>query len=191
MRRVRPEDRFLTERLILRLVVPSDCTARYEAWLADEEVNRYLETRYVVQTRARIAAFVDEMIASDSSYLFAICEKDGERHVGNIKIGPIHPVHRCADVSYFLGERAVWGRGLASEAISAVSNIGFDRLDLHRVQAGVYGSNIGSCRALEKAGFRLEGRFREQLLGANGFEDHVWYGLLASERPDAVSKESR
>lgn len=181
MRRIDTSERFFTPRLTLRLVVEADCTERYVAWLEEPEVNQFLETRHTVQTLPGIVAFVRGMLASHDSYLFAICERESGRHVGNIKLGPMSAHHRCADVSYFLGERSVWGRGYATEAIEAVSRIGFTRFDLHRVQAGVYASNAGSIRALEKVGFKLEGRFREQLLGKNGFEDHLWYGLLEGE----------
>ncbi|HYE06121.1 MAG TPA: GNAT family protein [Planctomycetota bacterium] len=164
----------------LRLVEPGDCTPRYVAWLNDPQVNRYLETRWTTQDEASVAAFVAAMRATPDSYLFAIVECGGGRHVGNLKIGPISRWHGHADLSYFLGERSCWGRGYASDAIASAVRIAFTRLGLHRLQAGVYAGNVGSCRALAKNGFALEGTFRDQLVGPDGREDHLWYGLLRS-----------
>lgn len=180
-RLISPEERFSGERCTLRLVTLDDCTERYVAWLADPEVNQYLETRYRPQPLGAVVAFVTAMVADPASYLLAICDRADDLHVGNIKIGPIHPQHQYADVSYFIGERTRWGRGLATDAIRVATAIGFQRLGLHRVQAGLYASNLGSARALERAGYRLEGQLREQLLGRTGWEDHVWYGQLRSE----------
>jgi RimJ/RimL family protein N-acetyltransferase len=163
----------------LRLVVLEDCTPRYLRWLEDPEVNRYLETRWSAQSLESIRAFVAAQLAAVDSYLFAI-EAESE-HVGNLKIGPINPHHGCADLSYFIGERASWGRGIATAAIRIASSIAFGPLGLYRLQAGVYASNLGSIRVLEKTGFRQEGVWRRQLLGLGGREDHVWFGLLAEE----------
>jgi RimJ/RimL family protein N-acetyltransferase len=165
----------------LRLVESSDCGPRYLSWLSDPEVNRYLETRWQPQTEESIRSFVAAMQADPWSYLFCIIDcKDG-RHVGNIKLGPVSPRHLCADVSYFIGEKSCWGRGLASEAISLAADFGFRSLGLNRVQAGVYGSNLGSIRALERNGFRAEGRWRRQLRSGQDWEDHLWFGLLREE----------
>jgi RimJ/RimL family protein N-acetyltransferase len=181
MRAIAPAEIFEGERVNLRLVTLADCTDEYVAWLADPEVARYLETRHRPQPKEAIESFVRGMIASADSYLFAIVDRASNRHVGNIKIGPIQPVHRFADVSYFIGVSDVWGRGLASDAIRVASRIAFDRLDLHRVQAGFYDGHIASQRALEKAGFTYEARMRKQLRLGDEWVDHVWYARLRDD----------
>jgi ribosomal-protein-alanine N-acetyltransferase len=182
-------------RVSLRLVELSDCNDRYEAWLADPEVNRYLETRWQPQTAESIRAFVTAMQADPWSYLFCILDRAQGHHVGNIKLGPISPRHACADVSYFIGERSCWGKGLATEAISLVVDFGFRLLGLNRIQAGVYESNQGSVKALERNGFRAEGCWRSQLRSGDVWEDHLWFGLLRREwqamRPDGHAAAAR
>jgi len=178
---LQPGELFYGERASLRLIQLADCTARYLGWLQDPEVNRYLETRWSEQSLESIRAFVDVMTKSEDSYLFAIISKATQGHVGNIKIGPISARHAYADVSYFIGERSEWGKGLASDAIRVAARIGFEKLGLHRLQAGLYEGNVGSAKALEKAGFRFEARLRKQLHGPNAWEDHLWYGLLREE----------
>jgi RimJ/RimL family protein N-acetyltransferase len=189
-RRIQPGERLVGSRATLRLVTLADCTDAYVGWLGDPEVSKYLETRWVPQTKGTIEAFVRGMLASPDSYLFAVLERASERHVGNLKIGPINARHAFADVSYFIGERAMWGRGLASDAIRVAANIAFERLDLHRVQAGLYEGNVGSARALEKAGFRLDGRLRKQLRQGDAWEDHIWYGLLREEWAQARERNA-
>src|SRR5207302_903441 len=125
--------------------------------------------------------FVGSMLESSDSYLFAIIESGSGLHIGNIKVGPISTEHAYADVSYFIGERAYWGKGYATAAIIAATRFGFDALGLHRAQAGVYEGNVGSARALEKAGYVLEGRLRGKLRTAAGWEDHLWYGALRDQ----------
>jgi RimJ/RimL family protein N-acetyltransferase len=178
-RAIAPEERLPGQQVFLRLVTLDDCTPRYEAWLADPEINRYLETRFRPQPLPEIRQFVEAMLASPHDYLFAIVEVASGTHVGNLKVGPVNPHHQYADVSYFIGERDRHGRGYAREAIALGCGFAFERLGLHRLQAGLYAGNVGSARALEAVGFSREGIFKAQLRTREGvWEDHLWYGLL-------------
>ena len=179
-----PDDRVLTgERVALRCVTESDCRPRYVAWLNDPVVNRYLETRWRRQDPGSVLAFVRSARANPAVYLLAIIERASGEHIGNIKLGPVDRVHGCADVSYFVGDRSRWGTGCATDAIRTVVRFAFEECGLHRVQAGVHETNVASARALEKAGFRREGVWRRRLRGDDGWEDHVWFGILADESP--------
>lgn len=48
-----------------------------------------------------------------------------------------------------IGDKNYWGRGIAADTISLISNYAFDELHLRKVFAGVYGNNIGSIKALK------------------------------------------
>ncbi|OGT32155.1 MAG: GNAT family N-acetyltransferase [Gammaproteobacteria bacterium RIFCSPHIGHO2_12_FULL_35_23] len=159
----------------LRLLDLSDCNAMYLSWLNDPVINQFLETRWSEQTLEKIKAFVGSMREDPANYLFAIIEIITGLHVGNIKLGPINFNHHYADISYFIGNRSYWGKGYASEAISLATHFAFKKLNLHRVQAGLYQSNLGSAKALEKAGYKFDARLEKQLLTNSGWEDHLWY----------------
>jgi [ribosomal protein S5]-alanine N-acetyltransferase len=180
-RAISPDERLEGERVTLRLVTRADCTARYVAWLADPEVNRYLETRWSPQPLESVRAFVDGMLESTHSYLFAIVRRETGEHVGNVKVGPVDARHAYADVSYFVGERSAWGKGLGTEAVQLATDFGFERLGLARMQAGLYRENVGSQRVLEKCGYVVEGTLRSKLALGDGRDDHVVLGLLRDE----------
>lgn len=168
----------------LRSICEEDCNSRYLEWLSDHEVNRYLETRWEVQTLEKISTFVEGIKASTDSYIFAIMAKDGTnefQHIGNIKIGPINFRYSFADVSYFIGNKQMWGRGFATEAIRLITDFGFSQLGLYRMQAGVFERNLGSRIALERNGYKLEGCLRKQIYSNEGLEDHMLFGILKEE----------
>lgn len=171
----------LGERIYLREVRASDVNAAYRSWLNDAEVNQYLETRFVPQSIENIAAYVRDFDGKSESIFLAICLKETGDHVGNIKVGPINWVHRFADISLFIGEKSQWRRGLGSEAISLVTRFAFDELNLNRVQAGCYSSNVGSSRAFEKCGFRREGALRKKRFSKGTYDDEILFGLLREE----------
>jgi ribosomal-protein-alanine N-acetyltransferase len=144
-------------RIYMRTLGDQDCTAEYLSWLNDPEVNRYLETRFSLQSMDTIRDFVRTVNGKKNELLFGIFLKDGNHHIGNIKVGPINPHHRVADLSLFIGAKNYWGQGLASEAIAALSTYAFERLGVRKLAAGMYAPNRGSCQAFLKCGYRQEG----------------------------------
>lgn len=137
-----------------------------------------------------VLEFVKSQRDNHHSILFAIILADKDRHIGNIKIGPVNEKHRHADLSYFIGDKGQWNRGIATEAINLVSEFGFKELNLHRAEAGVYAAAEGSWRALEKNGFIREATFRKQVISDGRYMDVYRYGLLASEFQKIQYKEA-
>lgn len=90
---------------------------------------------------------------------FAI-EVDGEA-AGGIGLELKTDVYRCsAEIGYWLGE-PFWGRGIATEAVGAMTEWGFENLDLTRIYASVFSHNPASMRVLEKAGFVHEATLKD------------------------------
>ncbi len=172
-------------RVAIRPISTGDVTQTYVDWLRDPEVNRYLETRHTEQTLASVGDFVRAMIASADQHLFAIC-LDG-KHVGNIKVGPVKHPHPLADVSLFIGDRAAWGKGVATAAIKLISRFAIRTLGLKKLNAGVYGPNIGSAKAFLNAGYTQEGLRRRHCRCGSDMVDVFEFGLCAED----LDKESK
>ena len=146
-----------TPRLRLRSLRPSDIGVAYLSWMNDPQITRFLEVRFTgVKDLAELQAFVDSMNASPNNYMFGIFRKDDDRHIGNIKLGPIIREHARSEIGYLIGDRSSWGKGYASEAIHRVARFGLDELGLAKIKAGCYEPNVGSVKALLKAGFEHE-----------------------------------
>ena len=71
-----------------------------------------------------------------------------------------------AELGFWIGE-PYWGRGIATAAIKEMVNYGFKTFDLRRMYAGVFEGNIGSMRALEKAGFEKEAVLKNAIIKNN------------------------
>lgn len=152
---------------------PEHVTDDYVSWLNDPLVNRYLESRFARHTLESTRRFVQSILDSEDSILFGIRYAPSGRHVGNIKLGPIDWHHRRAELGLLIGDRACWGRGIASAAIELATNHAFGPLGLLKVTAGCYASNVGSRRAFEKAAFVVEGIRRRHFLLNGAPEDAV------------------
>lgn len=138
----------------LRNISLDDCNENYLSWMNDYEVNKYLESRFTNHSIDSLKDFVNSMNNSESNVLFAIIDKSSDKHIGNIKLGNIHPIHKYADIGLIIGDKNYWGKGIATKSINLVSEYAFNNLNLRKVLAGVYEENIGSIRAFEKCGFK-------------------------------------
>ena len=162
-----------SKRLILRSIESKDINQTYLNWLNDPNVNQFLETRFFPQSIESIQSYWHNHRDDKHSPWLAITLRDNKKHIGNIKIGPIQWVHRSADISIFIGEQDCWGKGYATEAIALIRDWSFNELDLQKLNSGIYSGNIGSRRAFEKCGFKLEGTLQDEVY-CNGGRLDVW-----------------
>lgn len=166
------------DRIYLREVRVSDVTDDYCRWMNDPKVDRYLETRFHPHSREEIESYVSEMKEDADTVFLAILVKQGDVHIGNMKIGPANRIHLYADLSIVIGERAYWGKGFATEAIILAVEYAFSTLNLHKLEAGAYANNRGSIKAFRKADFFEEGRRKGHFFCNGSYVDWVLMGIL-------------
>lgn len=143
-----------SDNFYLRNITLDDCNENYLSWMNDSEINRFLESRFSVHSIDSLKSFVNSMNDSDNNFLFAIIDKCSDKHIGNIKLGNVHPVHKYADIGLIIGDKSYWNKGIATKAIGIICEYAFQELNLRKVFAGVYETNIGSIKAFEKNGFK-------------------------------------
>ncbi|MGI6153140.1 MAG: GNAT family N-acetyltransferase [Christensenellaceae bacterium] len=122
--------------------------------------------------------FVQDCILGDTTRrLMRAIEVDGEA-AGSIGVFVQGNIYRkSAEVGYWLGE-PFWGRGIVSGALKEICAQAFDLFDIVRIFAEPFAQNAGSRRALEKAGFTLEGVLQKNAYKNGSFLDSCMYALL-------------
>jgi RimJ/RimL family protein N-acetyltransferase len=94
-------------------------------------------------------------------------QKDMERHT--------------AEIGYWLGQD-YWGRGIATEAVRALTEYGFSHHDrLTRIYGRVFEWNVASMRVLEKCGYQREGWLRQSAMKDGKIVDEALYAKLRDE----------
>jgi RimJ/RimL family protein N-acetyltransferase len=88
--------------------------------------------------------------------------------------------HRQGDVGYCL-HPDFWGRGLATEAVRALLDLGFGTLELERIFALTIVENVASWRLMERIGMTREGIMRHNRLVSGAWRDSVLYAILRGE----------
>ncbi len=123
--------------------------------------------------------FIQFTCAQDPETAFAITV--GDLPAGVIGVVLRDDVERCsAEIGYWLGEK-YWGRGIATRALAGFTRFAMTAYQLERIYALPLASNSASCRVLEKAGYRLEGRLRRSAIKAGVVQDQLLYAILREE----------
>ena len=176
--------RLETERLILRPFRIEDAPAMYANWASDPEVTKYLTwpAHPSVEVSRRVLEDWVRSYEKDDYYQWAIVPRGN----GDQPIGSIAAVHMNEDVAlvhigYCIG-RAWWHRGIASEALKAVMDFFFDRVQANRVEARHDPRNPRSGMVMRKCGMKYEGTLQSADRNNQGICDVSYYALLKSER---------
>ena len=152
-----------TDRLIVRDFTDADFDAVY-AYGSDEEVVRYMvfPPSTPDDTRAHLARC--QALAQEQprcSYDMGIVLKATGQVIGGITLGVLDRAQGEAAFSYLLN-RAMWGQGYATEALTELLRFGFTVLGLQRIADGCDVANTASARVMEKCGLRCESEHDNQ-----------------------------
>jgi RimJ/RimL family protein N-acetyltransferase len=82
-----------------------------------------------------------------------------------------------AEIGYWLAE-PLWGRGITTEALTAVTALAIREHGLTRVFAVPYEWNAASFRVLEKAGYACEARLRRSAIKDGRVIDQRLYAYV-------------
>ena len=172
---------FITgKQIYLREVRLNDANDNYYSWMNNPEITKYTESRFYPASKEALEEYVKEKQKDKDSIFLAIIYKENQKHIGNIKLGPINWIHRLADIGIIIGEKDYWGKGCATEAIRLISNYAFDTINLHKLTAGCYKDNAASGKAFEKAGFIKEAVKKAHFFYSGEYQDILQYGLINS-----------
>ena len=150
----------------------------YIGWLNNPEVNRFLEVRFVHQTRETVLAYVRSFYGDLEKYMWGIYPNSTSDLIGTITLYDINRHHGRGVIGLMIGEKEYWGKGCGTEAIKLVVDYAFQRLNLHKVWAGVVAVNQGSVEAFQKAGFEIEGKMKSHVCIDDEYYDSLYLGVI-------------
>ena len=151
-------------KVFLRPLTEDDFTETYVSWFRDPLVTRFLDARNI--SRADAIDHWRRGLQGNAWSMYAICATEDSRHIGNLKIGPIHRRYMISDMVTVIGDRSAWGQGRAREAIQLGIGIAFDDFNIRKLSASIDSDNIGSIKAYTGAGFHIETALKDQFMDA-------------------------
>ncbi|MEA5026514.1 MAG: GNAT family protein [Erysipelotrichaceae bacterium] len=172
-----------TARLIIRPIQLEDASDLYEI-ASDQRVNRYLlypRHQSVDQSREIISRIFLNRTANGLPSAYVLVDKLSGKMIGTCDYVKVE-YQTSAEIGYSLNYN-YWNRGLMSEAVKKVIEVGFDYIGLSRISIVHSVLNIGSQRVIEKCGFVYEGTYRKYLPDkeTGSYVDAKHYSILKEE----------
>lgn len=120
-------------------------------------------------------AFIEFATKNTITNIFAI-DVEGKA-AGGIGIHPQEDIYcKNAEMGYWLAE-PYWGKGIITKAVLQMIEYAFANFDISRIYARPFGTNTGSQKVLEKAGFVLEARITKSLFKNGEYLDELIYAV--------------
>lgn len=118
------------------------------------------------------------MLSADSDNTFAFAITLYDKVICSIAVFRGKNIHfRTAELGYYIAE-PYWGNGYMTEAVKQICNYIFEHTNIIRIFAEPFTSNIGSCRVLEKSGFKYEGTLYANAVKNGSIVDMKIYALI-------------
>jgi RimJ/RimL family protein N-acetyltransferase len=163
------------ERVSLRRVEPADYPL-IQAWQNDPEIFRWMDYDRVFS--------LDDIRRSEEhgaaeGHPFII-EADGKA-IGRIGLFGIKSRTQHGNLYIFIGDRTVWGKGYARDALMLLLQYAFDTLNLRLVQLWTLADNDRAIRLYKTLGFVEEGRLRDRAYHDGHLSDSLIMSVTRDE----------
>lgn len=97
-----------------------------------------------------------------SRLIYTVVDEVTKENIGHIELNSIDRKNRSACICRVLvGPERQRGRGIGQEMMRKILRVGFEDLDLHRIELNVFDFNQSAIACYEKAGFIREGLHRD------------------------------
>lgn len=157
----------------------------FAKWSSDPEVTKYNRHGLFPYSKKEKDSFM-EKINNNESIVYSIYIRDLNKHnpiiyVGNIGLSSFNWIYRSAEISWIIGEKEYWGKGLGTEVGRLMLIHGFNKLNLHRIWSGTALDNKPMQKVFDKLKFTQEGIFRDGMFLDGKYTDVWLYSILRKE----------
>ena len=153
-------------------------------WQRDTEFHRLADSDPAeITSEKKIKEWIEKNIEGgfkSERYFFLIRALNDDKLIGFLSLW-LDLIHSEVWVGIGIGEREYWGRGYGTDAMKLCLQYAFMELGVQRVSLGLHEYNPRALKSYEKAGFKLEGRTRQDMLREGKRTDSFWMGILRDE----------
>lgn len=151
--------------------------ATFHRWFNDCEVTGWLGIRYPISHRGEAKLLDSSPAPGFHRAAFAVETRDDGRLIGNCELQG-HVEDRCATLGIALGER---DHGFGTDTMRTVCRVGFEVMNLHRIELTVDATNLRARHVYRKVGFVEEGELRDHRFLRGAYRNTAVMGLFRTE----------
>lgn len=169
-------------RVLLRPITRED-TADIVRWRNDPAVQQFFIFREPFSAEMHLN-WLETKVAAGKVIQYMILDKATKQSVGSVYLKDVDMQHLSAEYGIFIGESAARGRGLGSETAKLFTDFAFEKLGLHRISLRLLSGNRAAMRSYERAGFEVEGIFKDMVRLEGEFTDIIFMARINGEEQD-------
>ncbi len=178
-----------TNRLILQVLSPDDMRDIFESY-SKPEIKSILGHRSEEDYQKEEKKQKNGYSSYNRSFkLFLMRDKASNSIIGRCGIHNWNMEHRRAEIGYVMEHENYKRKGLMTEALDIIIDYGFNKMNLHRMEALVGTGNVPSLRLMEKYNFVKEGLLRQHYYIAGKYEDSIMFSKLNHEYMNDQNKQ--
>lgn len=152
------------------------------SFASDADVSRFIGWPLMTSVQ-ETEEYIKEMMEREvkKTYMYAsLVEKGTEEIIGCVMLFNFNFESNNAEIGYVI-HKSHWGKGYTSEAVGLINKYAFEELKLHKINARVVDTNIGSAKVLTKNGYLKEGCFKDHYYIENRYYDGLFYGIISED----------
>ena len=167
----------------------------YKNWFANYEICQWNSHGRRFMFQEDVDFFVENLLSDKSRMIWAIIfnanvetdviginpQQTKKVHVGNISLQKIDYINRTAELTFLLGNKEMWGKGVGFNAGMFILYHAFDVLNLNRVTAGTVDRNFRMVRLALKLGMKCESIKKSAFYKDSEYFDVQEYVIFANE----------
>lgn len=123
--------------------------------------------------------FVTQGFKNKERYVFVITSNEQDEMIGQIGLH-LDKDNNKAEIGYWVGE-PYWGKGIATEATTAILKFGFEDLDLNKIFATHFIENPASGKVLINNGMIKEAELKDHYKHGDAYKSVIQYRLTKAE----------
>ena len=117
-------------------------------------------------------------IRSGEVVQYIIVDKAEQLPIGSVYYRDIDCNNRSAEYGIFIGVDSARGKGYGTEVTKMFTDFGFETLKLHRIMLRVFSDNHPAQKAYIKAGFIVEGEFRDMIYKDGDYRSMIFMAKI-------------
>jgi|CoawatStandDraft_6_1074263.scaffolds.fasta_scaffold14970_2 RimJ/RimL family protein N-acetyltransferase len=167
-----------TKEIYLRKINIDDIDNGWLEWVNDKSLCKYLLNSNGY-SRDELIDYMQNSKLPDS-LLFAVCRVKDDKYIGNIRLS-IDKANLRAAYGILIGASNHGCKNAGTNALILIAYYGFYILNLNKIYSGIVLDNIASIKSCVKAGFQVEGIFKEFTQIDGIFYDDLRVSMLRSD----------
>ena len=154
----------------------NDLNKEWVSWLNNRNTNKNFEKKNKKHTLKSQKEYLIDVLQDQTKIHFMIILN--KKKIGTMLVSKISKKNRHCEISYMIGLKENWNKGIGFEAIKLVKKFILMKIKLKKIYAGIRSDNIGSKKILIKNKFKLEAKLKDYIYEKNVFYDRYIYSFI-------------